>query len=318
MKHNKYDADFNIILNDIVNLLKNVRNISNIYDLVSNEYLRLDSTEYSNDITACKPTISFNFKKNKIFDQEINKIIIEEIDFSFNLIKISNNSFEVNYKVMSSNHMSNFKLISLQFIINFKQHLALTKNINKHVISNYDKTYNNIIVIKDISGFLSKMNNQDEVGLRIYIKITFIDSLIQNYIVFNYKDCFNDQKLKILSKYNLVSLLSNPFLIKENEDQLVVTIGTWLLDEKNINEEICNLFDLVKWKNVTIDVLFEFIIKFASILTKFKLEGFFTKILKQLLEEKEENISKLFIKISKILLKYQSMIYLFERIITPL
>ena len=53
-----------------------------------------------------------------------------------------------------------------------------------------------------------------------------------------------------------------------------------------------------------------------AILLKYKLESFFTKTLKQLLEEKEDNISKLLIKISKILPKHPSLIYLFVRITT--
>ena len=143
--------------------------------------------------------------------------------------------------------------------------------------------------MKDFSSFTEKLKKNEGMELIIHIKITYIDTFLQNYILYNFSNVFNDVKLKTLSKRNVIALLRNNFLIKENQNNFAVFIGIWLLEEKNLSEDPSDIINLVRWNLVSIEVLFEFIIKFASLIEKCKFEDFFSKTLKQLLEENNSN-----------------------------
>ena len=273
-------------MNDTVSLMKIVRSSENIYDIITNEHLRLSSERYIDEIISVIPQIAFSFKLNNFFQQEINNILIDGIHFGFEIIN-KTDTIIINYKIISKTFNTSFKLFSFYFIVIFHQNDKSSKPTNKYVLSNYENKHLNILVLNDVKSLLNKMNKLEEIQIKIYLKITYLDSLFQNFLIYNFNKLCYDIKLKSLSKYNIIRLMKNTHLEIHTQNELVAFIGTWLLDEKNIETDFVEIINLVQWNEVTIEVLFEFIIKFSNLIEKFQLESLFSICLKESLNKSQ-------------------------------
>lgn len=272
-------------MRDSISLMKHSRSTENIYDIIANEHLRITSDRFLQEMVSVDPHIVFSFKINHDFQQEINNIIIDHIHFSFEFIKKSN-FLEINYKIESPALIDNsFKIFSFNFLLKFNQNEKTSKDTIRVVISNYEIYYSNIVKLNDFKFLLNKMINHVDVQLKIFIKITYFDSLFQNFLIYNLKEYCADVRLKSLSKKNVIALLKNRHLVIDHQNQLATFIGIWLLDEKNIEDDFLEIVNTVQWTQVTIDVLFEFIIRFKCLIDKFKLEEFFSESIKKSLHD---------------------------------
>ena len=276
MKHNGNEGNV-IPFDQIIELLFFIRENNNIFDLIANDYSMKISNDSICEIADLKPTFVIKIKKDlNVNYKEFDGIMIDKQELKFVLFKKKNDmSFNVSYKIQfPKDFHSNLKILSVLTLVRFNQDNGKIQ-INFKIISNTKLTHN----------IFNSQIFDKETDINIYLKICYTNSTIQNIILFNYNALYKDIKIAKISKNNLFALFQNSFLDKYSENYIAIAFCNWLNDEKNINEDVQNIIEIIKWQEISIDIIFEFVIQFSLIIEKYNLELYFTKIIEDKVEE---------------------------------
>ena len=277
----------------LINILMDNSNIYNIYDLLSIEYINILSNESIYEFNA-------NNKKKFIFQKKIffnsiknNNLLYEEcpleivinnktiylvifyqpLEKSINVcMKLKDNKINNDklFQHLNDNDFC-FKLFtfytSVQLskghnIFNTKKHnciISLTNNksmynIFKSTITNTESNYNN---------FLDNTINEEYFTIKAEIKLCHIYTGLISYLLQDFSTFSHDNHISKLSKQLFILILSNKYLDKKNENDIVNSILLWLNDEINIKEDISEIFYNINWENVDDALIFELIIKYS-------------------------------------------------------
>ena len=272
-----------------------INNIFNIYDLLSTEYINILSNESIYEL-------SINNKKKSIFQKKFlfnsiknNNLIYEEIplDIIINnktlILVIFYQPFERSINVclkLKDNkvnddqlfqHVSDgdycFKLFtfytSVQLlkgynIFNTRQHnciISLTNN--KSMYNIFKSSINNLELNDNNNNFLNQTMNEEYFTIKAEIKLCHIYTGLLSYLLQDFSSFSNDNHISKLSKQLFILLLSNKYLDKKNENDIVNSILLWLNDEINIKEDISEIFYNINWENVDDALIFELIVKYS-------------------------------------------------------
>ena len=276
----------------VISLVFYIRGSDNVYELLINELYRINSSECIEELSGIKPSFKVSLTNDiKHLYKEYPYINIEKQQFTFILYyKKSDNSLNISYKLsFPTKFSSNLKILTVLAMTKFKQFPSIDQITTKAISS--QKALNNIYSKSDFSSRVSNLNiMNNEIKIRIYLKICYTHSAIQHYYLANFKSFYNDKRISKLTKYNLFSLLQNKYLKKESENQIVISFCNWFLDEKNINEDVLSLIELISWRDVSLDIIFEFIIKFSKIIEKYEIQSFFTEVLENKLNSQSNQI----------------------------
>ena len=155
----------------------------------------------------------------------------------------------------------------------------------------------------DNEGNLSMNNNSfnentsnDFFNITINLKLCFIHSALLSHLVRNFSSLSHETNINKLSKSLLLMILKNKYLNKKNENEVVKALLNWLNDEINIKEDITELIGQIKWEDVSDEIMFEFIIKYAHMLTAEESENIFIKAIQSKYDNTHnENIKNIMI-----------------------
>ena len=276
----------------LINIIMDINNIYNIYDLLSIEYINILSNESIYEISSNKRKYVF---QKKIFYHSIknNNLIYEEcpldlvinnktiyliifyqpFEKSINLcIKLKDNKVN-NDKLFQHLNDSDycFKLFtfytSVQLtkghnIFNTKKHNTITSlTNNKSMYNIFRSSINNNELTKN--NFFNNTLSEEYFLIRAEIKLCHIYTALISYLLQDFSTFSNDTHISKLSKQLFILIMSNKYLDKKNENDIVNSILLWLNDEINIREDITEIFYNINWENVDDALIFELIVKYS-------------------------------------------------------
>jgi len=93
-----------------------------------------------------------------------------------------------------------------------------------------------------------------------------------------------------LTRNNLFAIFQNKYLKRNSEDEIVIAFCNWFVDEKNLSEDVMSVIEIIYWKEVSLEVIFEFIIKFARIIDKYQLQGVFSNVIENKLSQASNSV----------------------------
>jgi hypothetical protein len=119
------------------------------------------------------------------------------------------------------------------------------------------------------------------------MKIDYLQTVILNHICCNFYRYHNLSSISLLPKKLLEIILKNKYLIKESGDQVITALMHWsnfksftiVTGEQNQNEDVSSLIESIDWKQVTFEMILEFILKFSKNIEKFEYEHTLLRLL---------------------------------------
>ena len=284
---------------ELINVLLEIKNKKNFFDLLTSEYAFLLSKESIDELKNLPhPSlqVDVHFSEYSYYSQEFpleiilnhKKIILivsyKKSDQSFNVcIKLSKND----KKKKNINSILEIDKISEEMyleenscfkIFTFLTHVMITKGPEKVKIA----TQNNLLSLSDnksiytilkISNFDNELRNflirepdKEYFSVIVQIKLCYIYSALGSYLLKEFNEFYKDPNVCKISKQLLTIILENKIKDKFDDCKIVETILLWLQDEINIKEDISNLFNSIKWENINDDTIFELIIKYSHII----------------------------------------------------
>ena len=265
------------------------------FDLLTNEYMKICSEENINELnTLPNPTFLLKINSNEI------ESYYEEykVDISMNLKQIvfvvfyrkSDDSFNVAFKLVEySNYNNNNPKNSSFRIVTFISSVIIdeisNRQINVKSISN-NKSMHSIYKINNVKNLLHSSigNDSHYITLKIFLKPCFIHSMLTSYLLYNFNELYNQLNIQKISKQLLVLVLKNKHYGSITEDKIVISLLNWrkyiilniiVDDEINIREDITEIVEYIKWENVSLHLLFEFIIKYGKNISSEDIEHIF-------------------------------------------
>ena len=312
-KNEKIDLN---VLEEIVKFLMKKRNQKDFFYLLSNEYLRIMSEENINELyNLPNPTfilkININEVDNYYEEYTLNNLFSTNDDLKLILIvyyKKNEDTFNVSIKLSKNNNekQSYFDImtfLSLGIIeeLNNKQINVKSLSNNKSMyeiykITNFKKTKNNIRAYKG-----SEIN--DYFTFKLFLKPCYIYILLSNYLFYNLENLVKSENIAKLNRNILSIIISKKYINKKEEsflnnennnfDFIVEFLINWLNDEINIVEDISDIIKNIKWENVSLFKIFEFLIKYSTNISSDDIEFIFSKALLKILNRFNNNIELL-------------------------
>ena len=288
-------------MKNIIEFLAERRSQNDFFCLLSNEFMKISCEENINEINNLpNPTFLLKLDVNDInnyyeeypIENQINnndqiKIIFiiyyKKTEDSFNVsLKLTKSEKQNNNVKMNSNSnniITNNNIIYTFDILTFLSSVTIEeldiKQINIKSISNNKSMYE-ILKINNFSKLLS-LNNNEYLTLKIFLKPCFTHSILCNYLFYNFDELYNNKNIFKIQK-SLLNIIIRKKQVNNNEknmDKIVICLFNWLNDEINIREDISEIIENIDWKNISLPLLFEFIIKYAKNLSQEELEDIF-------------------------------------------
>ena len=297
---NKLNKKENIInlntLRKMVEYLMNRRAQSNFFCLLSNEFMKISSEESLSEINAL-PNPTFLLKldindienyyeefeiENQINNEEQKVVVVinyKKIEDSFNIsLKLANINKQHNKN--NKNIVTN-KLDILTFLtVSSIEELNVKQNNIKSISNN--KSKQEIFKINNFSKLLSFINKK-YLTLKIYLKSCFIHSMLCNYLFYDFENFYNNKSIYKITKNLLSIIIEKRFqhnIIDKNTDKVILCLLNWLDNEINIKENISEIIENIPWDNISLPLLFDFIIKCGKNISEKQLENIFLNSLK--------------------------------------
>ena len=296
----KKDKNYIIKFEDfrkLINIIMDISNIYNIYDLLIKEYLNILSDDSINELNINnrkkyifqKKLFYNSIKNNNIFYEECpleivinNKtiyliIFYQPLEKSINVcIKLKDNKINSDklFQHLNDNDYC-FKLFtfytSVQIskghnIFNSRKHNCIISLTNNKSMYNIFKSSINNTELKN-NNELNRAMNEEYFTIKAEIKLCHIYTGLISYLLQDYSTFSNDTHISKLSKQLFILLLSNKYLDKKNENNIVNSILLWLNDEINIKEDISEIFYNINWNNVDDSLIFELIVKYSHFIS---------------------------------------------------
>ena len=294
------------LLKKIIDFLMEKRNQKDFFGLLSNEFMKIISEENLNEINNLpNPTFllkidinelnsyyeefPLNYISNPNFNDTKDKKIIfvvfyKKLEDTLNVaLKLSRNknsyASETSFDIMT--------YLSLVYADEIN-----TKQVNVKSLSN-NKTMYDILKINNFKKiFLSKNKDKDTeyITLKIFLKPCYIHSMLCSYFYYNLDSLCTNKNITKISKNLLSIIISQKQLITYNNfekkqeekkynnmfNNIIITLINWLEDEINIKEDITEIIESIKWENVSLSLIFEFIIKYSHNISTEDIEFIFT------------------------------------------
>ena len=300
IKSNKENENFITLstLRKIIDFLIKRRTQNDFFCLLSNEFMKISCEENINEINNL-PNPTFLLKldindinnyyeefpiENQINNNEEKKIVFiiyyKKIEDSFNVcLKLTkyekNNGQNNNNNHTNTNNNLLFNFDILTFLSSVSIEELEVKQINIKSISN-NKSMHEILKINNFSKLLSLIGNE-YLTLKIFLKPCYTHSILCSYLFYNFDELYNNKNIYKIPK-SLLNIIIRKKQLNNNEnnmDKIVICLFNWLNDEINIKEDLSEIIENIEWNNISLPLLFEFIIKYAKNITEDKLEHIF-------------------------------------------
>ena len=210
-------------------------------------------------------------------DNKNKTIVFPIISFSCELNFISNNSPFIHKKKSQ---------IFLQNCENFKNplnHLEIIQNLSKKIQLSKPRDQNSkaFSFLSSLphrarlthNGFLHSTNENDitsamkteSISLSISLKLNYIQTVLMSEIVRKFPNIYDDKYIFRIDISMLNSIITNKALKNTNEDEIIIALLNWIDNEINCLININDILQIIKWENVSYELLIEFILKYPTI-----------------------------------------------------
>ena len=284
-------------LRKMTEYLINRRAQNGFFCLLSNEFMKISSEESLSEINSLpNPTFLLKLDINDIdnyyeefeIENQINnpeqKILLvinyKKLEDSFNISLKFANIDKQNIKNNKNIINKKFDILTFLTATTIEELDARQNNIKSISIN---KSKQEIFKINNFSKSLSYVNN-NYLTLKIYLKPCYIHSMLCNYLYYDFEKLYNNKGIYTITK-NLLSIIilkriKQECNIDKNMDKIVICLLNWLNNEINIKEDISELIENITWNEVSLPLLFEFIIKCGKNISEKLLENIFVNSLK--------------------------------------
>ena len=310
-------------LDKIINFLIKKRNQNDFFGLLSNEYMKIISEENINELNSLpNPTFILKININEIdtFYEEytINNSFNMNDSMKLKIIvyyKKNEDSFHVALKLSKDKNnktIKNFDIITYLSLVLVEE--IGSKQINVKSLYNNKSMYE-ILKITNFKKIITTKNHKigisagnEYLTLKLFLKPCFIHTMLCNYLFYNLENLYNNKNVTNLSKNLLSIIIKKKQLIKNEEnnsckdnkelktnnyDKIVTCLINWLNDEINIGEDLSEIIKNITWDNVSLSLIFEFLIKYSIHIISDDIEFIFSKSLCKILKQFEGDIGLL-------------------------
>ena len=284
------------ILRKLIEYLMNRRAQNDFFNLLANEYMKISSEDSLSEINNL-PNPTFLLKldindidnyyeefeiENQIRNEEQRIVLIlnyKKLEDSFNVSLKLTNVDKQNNKINNVDNLKNFDILTFLTAASIEE-LDIRQNNIKSISNN--KSKQEIFKINNFSKSLSFVNNK-YLTLKIYLKLCFIHSMLCNYFFYDFDNIYNNKSIYKITK-NLLSIIIKKRLlinnIDKNMNKIVICLLNWLNNEINIKEDISELIENISWNDISLPLLFEFIIKYGKNIPEKQFDNIFLNSLK--------------------------------------
>ena len=273
----------------LINIIMDINNIYNIFDLLSIEYINILSKESINELSNCSKKYVFqkkfffhSIKSNSLIYEECpldiivnNKtiylvIFFQPFEHSINVcIKLKDNKVKSDklFQHLNDNDYC-FKLFTFYTTVQLSKgyNIFNTKKHNSIISLTNNKSMYNIFKSSINSNEINSFNNtinEEYFAIKAEIKLCYIHTALISYLLQDFSNFSNDTHISKLSKQLFILIMSNKYLDKKNENDILNSILLWLNDEVNIKEDISEIFYNINWECVDDSLIFELIVKYS-------------------------------------------------------
>ena len=285
-----------VTLRKMIEYLMNRRAQNCFFNLLSNEYMKISSEESLSEINNLpNPTFLLKLDINDIdnyyeefeIDNQINneeqKIVLilsyNKLEDSFNISLKLANVDKQNSKINKINTLKKCDILTFLTSASIDE-LDIRQNNIKSISNN--KSKQEIYKINNFTKSLSFVNNK-YLTLKIYLKPCYIHSMLCNYFYYDFENLYNNKSIYKITK-NLLSIIIRKRLllnnVDKNLDKIVKCLLNWLNNEINIKEDISEFIEDISWNEISLPLLFEFIIKCGKNISEKQLNNTFLNSLK--------------------------------------
>jgi len=263
----------------ILQLLCQIRGTDSIYDLIQLYEKKLLSNELLEEMTNLKPNLKIKIRKDdpQLTYKEFPDILIDKQVFTFGLFgNPHKQSLSINYKMKYPHSMeNNLKIISVLTVVDVK----MEKNKRSVKLKSFccDKNQTNVFYLDEGSNFIRE--DYSKLSLKMYIKVCYTYSFLQNYFLLNFTSFYNNLDVSRLSKNQFKNIIFNPYLKYDNYLQVYRCLTNWLSDQKNMRGKLNILLENVSWDKISDVSMIEFIMQFGPLIEKYELKSFFHNII---------------------------------------
>ena len=283
-------------LRKMIEYLMNRRAQNSFFNLLSNEFMKISSEESLSEINNL-PNPTFLLKldindidtyydefeiENQVNNEEQKVILIinyKKIEDSFNISLKLTNVDKLSSKINQVNTLKKFDILTFLTASTIEE-LDIRQNNIKSISNN--KSKQEIFKINNFGKLLSFVNNK-YLTLKIYLKPCFIHSMLCNYFFYDFENLYNNKSIFKITK-NLISIIIRKRLylnnIDKNMDKIVICLLNWINNEINIKEDISELIENISWNEISLPLLFEFIIKYGKNISEKQFDNIFLNSLK--------------------------------------
>ena len=292
-KENNINLD---TLRKMTEYLINRRAQNGFFCLLSNEFMKISSEESLSEINSLpNPTFLLKLDINDIdnyyeefeIENQINnpeqKILLvinyKKLEDSFNISLKFANIDKQNIKNNKNIINKKFDILTFLTATTIEELDARQNNIKSISIN---KSKQEIFKINNFSKLLSFINKK-YLTLKIYLKSCFIHSMLCNYLFYDFENFYNNKSIYKITKNLLSIIIEKRFqhnIIDKNTDKVILCLLNWLDNEINIKENISEIIENIPWDNISLPLLFEFIIKCGKNISEKQLENIFLNSLK--------------------------------------
>ena len=279
-------------LRKMIEYLMNRRTQNSFFSLLSNEYMKISSEESLSEINNL-PNPTFLLKldindidnyyeefeiENHINNNEQKTVLIlnyKKIEDSFNISLKLTNIDKSNNKSLKNNNFDILTFLTSSSI----EEMDIRQNNIKSISNN--KSKQEIFKINNFSKSLSFVNNK-YLTLKIYLKPCYTHSMLCNYLFYDFDNIYNNKNIYKINK-NLLNIIIRKKIqnnLNKNMDKIVICLLNWLDNEMNIREDISEIIENIVWNDVSLFLLFEFIIKCAKNISDKQLNNIFMNAFK--------------------------------------
>ena len=279
-------------LRKMIEYLMNRRTQNSFFSLLSNEYMKISSEESLSEINNL-PNPTFLLKldindidnyyeefeiENHINNNEQKTVLIlnyKKIEDSFNISLKLTNIDKSNNKSLKNNNFDILTFLTSSSI----EEMDIRQNNIKSISNN--KSKQEIFKINNFSKSLSFVNNK-YLTLKIYLKPCYTHSMLCNYLFYDFDNIYNNKNMYKINK-NLLNIIIRKKIqnnLNKNMDKIVICLLNWLDNEMNIREDISEIIENIVWNDVSLFLLFEFIIKCAKNISDKQLNNIFMNAFK--------------------------------------
>ena len=279
-------------LRKMIEYLMNRRTQNSFFSLLSNEYMKISSEESLSEINNL-PNPTFLLKldindidnyyeefeiENHINNNEQKTVLIlnyKKMEDSFNISLKLTNIDKSNNKSLKNNNFDILTFLTSSSI----EEMDIRQNNIKSISNN--KSKQEIFKINNFSKSLSFVNNK-YLTLKIYLKPCYTHSMLCNYLFYDFDNIYNNKNIYKINK-NLLNIIIRKKIqnnLNKNMDKIVICLLNWLDNEMNIREDISEIIENIVWNDVSLFLLFEFIIKCAKNISDKQLNNIFMNAFK--------------------------------------